>query len=86
MCREFCKVTPIGFSNITRDSFNQYEKAMEYIQNQHSSENGEEMLKYKLTKFLSSSLNICPKIMTEMVLESIRKANEATNVHNLITK
>ena len=77
MCVEFCNNTVIGYSNITRDSFNQYDQAMNYMQNHRSNKDLEKAAQYKLTSYLSEALKICPKVMLEMAFESLRKVKEA---------
>lgn len=67
----------IDFNNIKRGCFNQFDQAMEYIENRRSLEDTKKAAQYKLTNYLANSLNICPQVVTKMALSSIQKANNA---------
>ena len=76
MCIKFCNNSPIGFNKITNSSFNRFSQAMDYTQNRHSDIDSKKAAKYKITNFLATNLNTCPRIITEMALNSLNKITQ----------
>gem|GEM_PF-4179208 len=76
MCNEICNSSTIGFSKITNNSFNRFDSAMDYIENRRSTYHTRKAVRYKITRFLSNTLNICPSKMIRMALESVNKINK----------
>lgn len=76
MCTKNCNNSAIGFSKITNNSFNRFHQSMDYIKNCRSTIETKKAAKHKITKFLSINLNVCPQIITEMALDSLKKLNK----------
>jgi hypothetical protein len=73
MCIELCNNSPVGFNKITNSSFNRFSQTMGYIHSHRSDIDSKKAAKYKITNFLATNLNTCPRMITKMALSSLNK-------------
>ena len=72
-----CKNTRCGFTKITKDHFNQFHNTMNYFNHNKSMLNAKCHAKRKLTHYLAGALGVCPNIITNRVLATIRKSSDS---------
>ena len=79
MCPKKSKNNKFPFSNINKNSFNQFDKAMNYLNNNHSTARRMLNAKEKLTNYLASSLGISPTTLLDRVRNTIDSSERGKN-------
>lgn len=65
MCDKFCRNSTVGFSNINSSSFNRFEQAMNYINNNGSQEQNLKASREMLAKQIARTFRSCPTYILE---------------------
>jgi hypothetical protein len=71
-----CPKNRINFSCITKESFNQFDNAMNYFRHSQSFAHSRNHAKQSLTRYLAVNLGVDPHILTSRILETVQKINE----------
>ena len=75
MCCTRCETNRNNFGHMTKNHFNQFQATMNYLDQTKSMLNAKKHAKQKLTLYLANSLGVCPNLLTNRVMDTVRNSS-----------